>query len=174
MISLLRSIQKALYASRSHHNADLKLHLYVSSFLFGFVMLERWGESSMNQYLHNLWHHIPEFFEKINLRDISTDQGESGLAVIKHIATFLSNRQISNADIQIALRLTYDETLDVNWNEWTVTRESEIEKMSNQISEFNYVIPRDFILKYHDQYEFFISIISKMGFAHRIYDHKDG
>jgi len=116
----------------------------------------------MSLYLHNIWIHWPNDFEKIEFDQEATDCHEAWLAKAKRILNFTTDRNPENALVELIIRIYMED----------LTNESKPENKYDRIGKYfenykwnEYIIPPNQISPFLNDWTAFIKRITSKGFV---------
>lgn len=161
--------------------------MFVSTFLFGYSALSRWGDDIYSLYFHTIWLHVSAQFAQTSLIELSTEKGERSFATDKLIFKYYTNRIFEDgtylkcllihlADVTWILRVLEEEKLNDKLYDQNTSyeRKNRIQKDSEQIRYSNEFIPSVVVKKYKNQVDLLLNEIKKYNLEHFIIHNVDG
>jgi len=116
ILDLWIEIQYFVYRDYSKHPKtpeDIK-RFRIVTFLHGLLCIHRWKEESMSLYLHDIWIHWADEFERHDFTDSSTEAFERYFARVKHILKCFTNRQKEYPTLrELVSRLSFETYGDI-------------------------------------------------------------
>ncbi|KAF0979987.1 hypothetical protein FDP41_001140 [Naegleria fowleri] len=110
-------------------------------FVFGCLVINRWGKAIVGLHLHDLWIQISQLVWKVNLNFLSAEKGEQSFSREKKIAKDTTDHKDETVIVQIIKRTMFEDVVRSNFKNSKTTRSS-MGKLLENIPQIPSFIPK--------------------------------